>query len=329
MSNDSSQAKTVDLKRLKPYGDIMGDGTIQICFTLPVEPSPEAREAAIMLCEKMGLESIKLATMEKAGEGFSMFVIYGNMKQTVDFTEIHVVKVESTKRGRDEIDEIIKTHIGRKLVVLGACTGYDAHTVGIDAIMNMKGYAGDYGLERYQWLDARNLGAQVLNEELLKLAIREKADVILVSKVVTQHNIHVRDLKDLIKRAKQLGLDKKIIFVAGGPRVTHPLALECGFDAGFGVGTKPSDVASYIIDEFLNRREEFEGIPNPLKANATDDTALIEKPVPTPKPASSPKKSISAKKTPSRASQSPTKKGQSAKKAKPAAKKAKKKAKKK
>ena len=102
---------------------------------------------------------------------------------------------------------MIRTQIGRKLVVLGACTGYDAHTVGIDAIINMKGFAGDYGLERYQWLDARNLGAQVLNEDLLKLAVKEKADAVLVSKVVTQHNIHLKDLKDLIARAKKMGLE--------------------------------------------------------------------------------------------------------------------------
>jgi len=255
----------VDLKRLKPYGDIMGDGTIQICFTLPVEASPEAREAAVQLVEKMGLDHIKVATMESVSRGFSMFVIYANVKVPVDFTKIEVVKVEAQKRARDELDEVIRAHIGRKLVVLGACTGYDAHTVGIDAIMNMKGFAGDYGLERYHWLDARNLGAQVLNEDLIKLAISEKADAILVSKVVTQHNIHIRDLKDLIARAKKAGLTDRLIFVAGGPRVTHPLALECGFDAGFGVGTKPSDVASYIVEEFLRRRERFEGIPNPLK----------------------------------------------------------------
>jgi beta-lysine 5,6-aminomutase beta subunit len=244
----------VNLKKLRPYGDIMDDGTIQVSFTLPVEPSPEAREAAVQLCAKMGLDPVKVATMEKAAEGFSLFVIYGNLKHTVDFTEIHVVKVEAQKRSRDEIDALIAEKIGRKLVVLGACTGYDAHTVGIDAIMNMKGFAGDYGLERYQWFDARNLGAQVLNEDLLKLAIREKADAILVSKVVTQHDIHVRDLKDLMKRADQLGLREKMVFVAGGPRVTHPLALECGFDAGFGVGTKPSDVASYIVEEILKRQ---------------------------------------------------------------------------
>lgn len=256
MATPDARAAKVNLKKLRPYGDIMDDGTIQLAFTLPVEPSPEAREAAVKFAERMGLDQIKVATMEKAADGFAFFVIYGNTRSTVDFTQINVVKVEAKKRSRDEIDEIIRTQIGRKLVVLGACTGYDAHTVGIDAIINMKGFAGDYGLERYQWIDAKNLGAQVQNEELLKLAERENADAILVSKVVTQHNIHVRDLGDLMKRAEKMGLRERLIFVAGGPRVTHPLALECGFDAGFGVGTKPSDVASYVVEEFLKRREK-------------------------------------------------------------------------
>lgn len=242
-----------NLKKLKPYGDIMDDGTVQLCFTLPVEPSAEAREAAIQLCQKMGFDPVKVATMEKAADGFALFVIYGNLQHTVDFTKIKVIKIQAAKRSREEIDHIIETEIGRKLVVLGACTGFDAHTVGIDAIINMKGFAGDYGLERYQWLDARNLGAQVQNDELLKLAVSEKADAVLVSKVVTQHNIHIRDLKDLMKRAEKMGLKDKLIFVAGGPRVTHPLALECGFDAGFGTGSKPSEVASYIVEEYLRR----------------------------------------------------------------------------
>lgn len=248
-----------DLKKLRPYGDILDDGTVQLAFTLPVEPSPEAREAAVQLARKMGFDSIKVATMEKAAEGFSFFVIYGNTKHTIDFTSIEVVKVDARKRSRTEIDEIIKTRIGRKLVVLGACTGYDAHTVGIDAIINMKGFAGDYGLERYQWIEAKNLGAQVLNEDLLRLAVEHKADAVLVSKVVTQHDIHLRDMKDLMARVEQLGLRDKIIFVAGGPRVTHPMALECGFDAGFGVGTTPSDVASYVVEEFLRRMKAKAG----------------------------------------------------------------------
>lgn len=254
MSKLKPQVAQADLKKLKPYGDIMDDGTVQLAFTLPVEASPEAREAAIQLVEKMGFDQIKIATMEVAARGFAFFVVYANLKHTVDFTRIKVLKVDAKKRSRDEIDAIIEKEIGRKLIVLGACTGFDAHTVGIDAIINMKGFAGDYGLERYQWLDARNLGAQVQNEELLQLAVRENADAILVSKVVTQHGIHLKDMKELMILAKKKGLHDKLIFVAGGPRVTHPMALECGFDAGFSVGTKPSDVASYIVEEFLRRR---------------------------------------------------------------------------
>jgi beta-lysine 5,6-aminomutase beta subunit len=253
-----SQIAQVDLKKLRPYGDIMDDGVVQLSFTLPVEVSPEAREAAIQIVQKMGFDNVKVATMEKASDGFSFFVIYGSLRHAIDFTSIHVHKVEAQKRSREEIDELIKTRVGRRLVVLGACTGFDAHTVGIDAIINMKGYAGDYGLERYQWLDARNLGAQVLNEDLLKRAVDERADAVLVSKVVTQHGIHIRDMKDLMQRAERLGLKDKMVFVAGGPRVTHPMALECGFDAGFGAGTKPSEVASYIVEEVMRRQERLE-----------------------------------------------------------------------
>ena len=254
-SSTKTAAKTPNLKKLKPYGDILDDGTMQLSFTLPVEPSEEGKEAARLLVEKMGFEQIKIATMEKAGEGFSFFVIYANTRHVIDYTRIKVIKVDSQKRSRSEIDQLIGEQIGRKLKVIGACTGYDAHTVGIDAILNMKGFDGDYGLERYQWIEAKNLGAQVQNEDLLKLAVDENADAVLVSKVVTQHNIHLRDLKDLIKRAEKMGLREKMIFIAGGPRVTHPMALECGFDAGFGVGSKPSTVASYLLDEFMRRAQ--------------------------------------------------------------------------
>jgi beta-lysine 5,6-aminomutase beta subunit len=255
MKDYTDQIKQADLKRLKPYGDIMDDGVVQISFTLPVPVSAEAREGAIQLAKKMGLDDVKIATMEWAAGDFSFFVLYGKVQHSVDFKAIKVLKVESPRMSLQEVDELISRRIGRKIVVLGACTGFDAHTVGIDAIMNMKGFAGDYGLERYQMLDARNLGAQVLNEDLLQLAERERADVVLVSKVVTQHDIHIRDMKELIELAEQRGLRERMVFVAGGPRITHQLALECGFDAGFGTGTKPSDVASYIAHKLIERDE--------------------------------------------------------------------------
>ena len=39
----------------------------------------------------------------------------------------------------------------------------------------------------------------------------------------------------------------------GGPRIDHRLALELGYDAGFGPGTRPSDVANYLVGRVLAR----------------------------------------------------------------------------
>src|SRR5262245_24702756 len=109
--------KKVDLTKVKPYGDIMDDGVVQISFTLPVPSGPEAREAGVQLAQKMGFDEIKVAAMEPAAAGFAFFVIYGKLKHTVDYTKIKVVKVDSPVRSREEINEIIKNEIGRKIVV--------------------------------------------------------------------------------------------------------------------------------------------------------------------------------------------------------------------
>jgi beta-lysine 5,6-aminomutase beta subunit len=247
--------KEIDLKKLSPYGDAMNDGRVQLAFTLPVEPSPEAEEAARQLMEKMGFSDVKVVSMQKPSTGFSVFVAYGKTKYQVDFTKIHVVKVETVYKSYQEVNEIIEREIGRKLVILGATTGYDAHTVGIDAIFNMKGFNGDWGLERYPWLEAKNLGAQVLNQEMLEKARDLKADAILVSQVVTEKDCHLQNLRELNRKAEEMGIRESLIIVAGGPRLSHPLALECGMDAGFGPGTTPAHVASYVVDEFLRRQK--------------------------------------------------------------------------
>ena len=122
-----------------------------------------------------------------------------------------------------QIIEYIKENIGRKLIVVGASTGTDAHTVGIDAIMNMKGYAGHYGLERYDMFDAYNLGSQVPNEELLAKAMELKADAILVSQTVTQKDVHIQNLTNLIELMEAEGLRDKMIVVCGGPRISQVL----------------------------------------------------------------------------------------------------------
>jgi beta-lysine 5,6-aminomutase beta subunit len=238
---------------IRAYGDRKDDGRIQLSFTLPVPASARAREAARRFCEALGLKNILVATMEPAGRDFSFFVIYACADVALDFATIDAPEVEAPDLSFKEINALIKEHLGRKVVIVGACTGSDAHTVGIDAILNMKGYAGDKGLEAYPWFDAHNLGAQVDNAALLTRARELSADAVLVSQIITQREVHKENSRALIDLARRQGL-RDLLFLLGGPRIDHKLARELGYDAGFGPGTRPSQVASYIVSELLLRR---------------------------------------------------------------------------
>lgn len=237
---------------IKPYGDSWGDGQVQVSFTLPFPAGPTALEAAKRLASQMGLEGIQVVNMKDL-HGFSHFILYGSSRHSVDLDQIAVVDAGNEALTFDEVNAFIEKEIGRKIVVVGACTGTDAHTVGLDAIMNMKGYGGDYGLERYPMIEAHNLGSQVPNGVLLQKAREVRADAILVSQVVTQKNVHIQNLTELIEMAEAENLRRSLIMVVGGPRIDQPLATELGFDAGFGPGTTARHVSTFVARELARR----------------------------------------------------------------------------
>lgn len=244
----------IDLTSVKPYGDTLNDGMIQLSFTLPVPNGAEAEEAAKRLAVKMGIEEPSVVHAKDLGVGYTMFVVYGKCNHTVDYANIEVPKVDVEVMDKYEVEAFIKENIKRDVVIVGACTGTDAHTVGIDAIMNMKGYDGHYGLERYKGIEAHNLGSQIPNEDLVAKAIELNADAIIVSQVVTQKDVHIPNLTQLVELLEAEGIRDKVALVCGGPRINHELAKELGYDAGFGRGTYAEHVASFVVNEMVQRK---------------------------------------------------------------------------
>ena len=245
--------KTLDLTRIKAYGDTMNDGKVQISFTLPVKDSEKGIIAAKNLVRKMGLEDPSVVYHMSLDKDFTFFIVYGSLIHSIDFTKIEVESVNVEVMSKEEINEFINENFNRKIIVLGATTGSDAHTVGIDAIMNMKGFAGHHGLEEYEMINTYNLGSQVTNEEFVKKAIELKADVLLVSQTVTQKNIHVKNLTNLVELLEAEEIRDKIILICGGARISNELAKELGYDAGFGSGTYAEIVATFFIKELVRR----------------------------------------------------------------------------
>jgi beta-lysine 5,6-aminomutase beta subunit len=154
-----------------------------------------------------------------------------------------------------EANNAIKRTLRRKLVVLGACIGTDAHTVGIDAILNIKGFAGEKGLEYYREIKVVNLGAQVLVPDLVAASRAEKADAVLVSQVVTQRDAHLRNTREMSAAFREsYPSDKRPLLVVGGPRFDETATVGLGVDRIFGRGTTPGEVASYLVHALAERR---------------------------------------------------------------------------
>lgn len=244
---------TKDLTKLKPYGDTMNDGKIQLSFTLPISDNDKAVEAARVYVKEMGIIDPDVVHHQALDNEFTFFVVYGSCQHTINYNIIQVQSLEIEAMSMKETDAFIKKNLKRSIVVVGATTGTDAHTVGIDAIMNMKGYAGHYGLERYEMIDAYNLGAQVANEDLIRKAVELNADVILVSQTVTQKKIHIQNLIQLVELLEAEGIRDRFLLICGGPRITNDLAKELGYDAGFGPGKYADDVATFVVTELYEK----------------------------------------------------------------------------
>jgi beta-lysine 5,6-aminomutase beta subunit len=240
-------------KLVKPYGDTQNDGKVQLSFTLPVEWSEVADEAARQLAGKMGFTDVQVVDGRRIAEGFSFFVVYASTPQTVDVESISAPSVRTHSMAMEEIDAFVAERIGRKIRVAGACIGTDAHTVGIDAILNMKGYKGNYGLERYHMFETFNLGSQVAVEELVRFTQEHRIDALLASQVVTQKGSDVKNFTALSELLEAQGLRDRVVLICGGPRVSNRLASELGYDAGFGRGTLPSEVAAFIAQTLAER----------------------------------------------------------------------------
>ncbi|WP_426560333.1 OAM dimerization domain-containing protein [Angustibacter sp. McL0619] len=248
--------RSVAPKIVRPYGDTTGDGMVQMSFTLPLPHDKRAEGAALQLAAKMGMEPALLVHAKAMGPDFTFFVVYGSVNHLVDVSAVRVLEREYPLLSAKEVNAAIKSRLRRRLVVVGACIGTDAHTVGIDAILNIKGFAGEKGLEYYREITVVNLGAQVLVPDLVERARAERADAVLVSQVVTQRDAHLHNTAEMsaaFREAYPAG--KGPLLVVGGPRFDEHATKQLGVDRVFGKGTTPGEVASYLVHALIPPRE--------------------------------------------------------------------------
>ena len=101
---------TLDLTRLKPYGDTMNDGKVQTSFTLPIKDDERGEEAARQIAKKMGLEEPNVAYHAPLDKEFTFYVVYGSCVHSVNYEDIHVITVESDVMSMEDTNDYIREH---------------------------------------------------------------------------------------------------------------------------------------------------------------------------------------------------------------------------
>lgn len=229
---------------IKPVGDRMNDGFIQLSFTLPV-PQNGIADAVNSMCRQMNLTQPEIAHITALDHNLHYVQLFARMEKEITIP-IAANEFIAEYKSREEIERQMPHH----LTIVGACTGTDAHTVGLDAILNKKGYKGVKGLESYACFSVVNLGSQVSNVKLIAEIEKHKADVLLVSQVITHHNAHIHNLTELMDMLEATGIRRGLLCIVGGPRISQQLATELGFDAGFGIGSTALDVANFLFNKY-------------------------------------------------------------------------------
>ena len=222
---DAPFSTSVEAGPIRPYGDTTGDGMVQLSFTLPMTHSKVAEGAAAQLANKMGMDPALVVHAKPMGEGFTFFVVYGRVHHLVDPSKVQVVERDYPLLTPKEANAAIKRSLRRRLVVVGGCIGTDAHTVGIDAILNVKGFA------------------------------EEKADAVLVSQVVTQRDAHLLNTREMSAAFREsYPTDRRPLLIVGGPRFDETMAADLGVDRVFTRGTTPGEVASFLVHRLTTKK---------------------------------------------------------------------------
>jgi beta-lysine 5,6-aminomutase beta subunit len=242
---------------VRPYGDTTGDGQVQASFTLPV-PGVSAADralaegAALQLAGKMGLSPAMVVHTKPIGHSFTFFVVYGRVIHLVDMSAVVVPEREFELLSPAEVNLRIRAALGREMVVVGATIGTDAHTVGIDAILNVKGHAGEKGLEYYREIRVFNMGAQVPIPAVVARgggARRRGAGQPgghSAGRAPVQRQGTRRSHSPGTGVPRSAGVAAPLL-VIGGPRFDPSSAASLGVDKIFGRGTTPGEVASYLV----------------------------------------------------------------------------------
>ena len=183
---------------IRPYGDITGDGMVQLSFTLPIPHDKRAEGAALQLADEDGPGPGDGGARQADGRRFTFFVVYGSVNHLVDLSQV-VGRRARLPAARGQGDQ----HAGQAAAAPQARRGRRVH--------RHRRAHGRHRRDPQRQGHRRREGPGVLPgaarwstwaprsacPSWSRRARAEKADAVLVSQVVTQRDAHLHNTREM------------------------------------------------------------------------------------------------------------------------------------
>ncbi|NPV69774.1 MAG: LuxR family transcriptional regulator [Firmicutes bacterium] len=237
---------------IRPEVQWYADGYVELRLFLPAAEET-AQHAALEIARRMGIREAEVVHSQAMhpAEG-TLVEVKGTVEYDIDPRDLVIPE----KQARLPEDEIRRSVGERPLRVVAATIGEDEHSAGMREIIDVK----HGGIEKYG-IECHYLGTSVTIEKLVDAAVEIDAEAILASTIITHAGIHRINLRRLHDACVEKGIRDRVLLIAGGTQISDEVARDCGMDAGFGRGTKGSDVASFIVRHRVRNLPARRGIP--------------------------------------------------------------------
>ena len=242
---ETAKYRGKNCKTLKPEMEWQADGIVMVNLFFPTSRRI-AEAAAIETGRRMGLKEVEVISREIMQEAEGTRV---EIKGRVDF-DLDMDTLVIPEEPHVLSDAEIRADIERKpMTVVCGTVGNDEHSVGLREIIDIK----HGGIEKYG-IKVHYLGTSVPVEKLVNAAIELDADAILASTIISHDDIHYKNIANIDRLAREMGVRDRLMFLVGGTQITPEIAVQMGADAGFGRGTKGIHDATFLVE----RRRELE-----------------------------------------------------------------------
>jgi len=230
-----------------PEVEWKNDGYVSTTLFLTEEENI-AEAAALEIGRRMNLTDVEVIHKQVMQDAEGTLVeIKGRVSFAIKKDELKIPEKQELLP-----DDVMRDYVKKNPIrVVAATVGEDEHSVGLREIIDIK----HGGIERYG-IDVVYLGTSCPVEKLIDAAIETKAQVIVMSTIITHNDVHTKNMQKIHDLCIEKGVRDRFIIACGGTQVSNEIAVAHGMDAGFGRGTHGNNVASFIIETLMKKDQE-------------------------------------------------------------------------